>query len=305
MTSLRSRGPGSPPPARRRAHGVGHRHPARPGGHQGVHGLARRTHRRLLPRARRRRRLARALPGLGVHGGRGGGGAHADGSARLGARERRQAAAAFVSAGFRLVYYVVVVALVVEVRRLVSAHAEEARVDPLTGAANTRAFREAAERGDRALRRYPRPLSILYLDVDDFKEINDSFGHGTGDRLLLSIGHMMTCSVRAADLAARLGGDEFVVLMPETERLGGRAGRSPRERERGTRRAPRRPAPALQYRCGHAGDTAGRRRRAHPLRRRTHVPRQATRQGPHRDVVHGGQAGILRDELLGTLPSGE
>ena len=51
------------------------------------------------------------------------------------------------------------------------------------------------------------------------RPINDSSGHGIGDRLLQSIGHVMTCSVRATDLAARLGGDEFVVLMPETDRL--------------------------------------------------------------------------------------
>jgi diguanylate cyclase (GGDEF)-like protein len=126
---------------------------------------------------------------------------------------------ALISAGIRLVFYVVVVALVGEVRRLVRAHADEARVDALTGAANTRAFRESAAREIARGRRYPRPLSVLYLDVDDFKAVNDSSGHGSGDRLLQSIGHVMTCSVRATDLAARLGGDEFVVLMPETDRL--------------------------------------------------------------------------------------
>ena len=124
-----------------------------------------------------------------------------------------------ISAGFRLVFYVIVVALVGQARSLVRAHADEARIDALTGTANTRAFRETAAREIVRGRRYPSPLSVLYLDVDDFKAVNDSFGHGAGDRVLKSIGHVMACSVRASDLAARLGGDEFVVLMPETDRL--------------------------------------------------------------------------------------
>ncbi|HTX69473.1 MAG TPA: GGDEF domain-containing protein [Thermoleophilia bacterium] len=138
--------------------------------------------------------------------------------ARLGAPDA-PLAAALVSAGFRLVYYLVVVALIEEAHKLVLAHAEEARVDPLTGVANTRAFREEATREIERSRRYPRPLSLLYLDVDDFKTVNDSSGHEVGDRLLASIGHAMACSVRSTDLVARVGGDEFVALMPETDRL--------------------------------------------------------------------------------------
>ncbi len=137
---------------------------------------------------------------------------------RLGAADA-PLAAALASAGVRLVYYVVVVALVAEVRKLVRAHADEARVDALTGTANARAFREETEREIERSRRHSRPLSVLYLDVDDFKATNDSFGHGTGDRLLKSVGHIMVCNIRKADLAARVGGDEFVVLMPETDRL--------------------------------------------------------------------------------------
>jgi len=127
-------------------------------------------------------------------------------------------AAALVSAGFRLAFYVAVVWLVGQARELIRAHAEEARVDALTGTANARAFREAAELEIERDRRSPRPLSVLYLDVDDFKQVNDSFGHTAGDRLLRSVGHVMTCSVRSTDLVARIGGDEFMVLMPETDR---------------------------------------------------------------------------------------
>ena len=60
---------------------------------------------------------------------------------------------------------------------------------------------------------------LLYLDVDDFKTVNDTFGHRVGDSVLAELSHVMRCSVRANDLVARLGGDEFAVLMPETDRF--------------------------------------------------------------------------------------
>jgi len=122
-----------------------------------------------------------------------------------------------VSAAVRLAFYLVVVMLIGQVRRLVELHAEEARVDELTGVANTRAFREAAGREIARLDRYGRPLSTLYLDVDDFKQVNDSFGHTAGDALLQRIGHVLVSCVRGADFVARIGGDEFVALMPETD----------------------------------------------------------------------------------------
>jgi diguanylate cyclase (GGDEF)-like protein len=128
-------------------------------------------------------------------------------------------AAGLVGAAVRLVYYLIVVVLVGEALRLVLAHREEARVDALTGIANMRAFQEAAEREIERTRRTPQPLSLLYLDVDHFKDVNDSFGHGAGDDLLRSIGHVLTCEARSTDIVARLGGDEFAVLMPETDRL--------------------------------------------------------------------------------------
>jgi diguanylate cyclase (GGDEF)-like protein len=126
-------------------------------------------------------------------------------------------AAGFIGAGFRLVYYLVVVALVREAHKLVLAHAEEARVDALTAVANRRGFLEAAGYELARMRRTPRPLSLLYLDVDDFKRVNDSFGHAAGDEVLRSIGRVLSGDLRSTDVVARLGGDEFVVLMPETD----------------------------------------------------------------------------------------
>ncbi len=91
------------------------------------------------------------------------------------------------------------------------------RNDPLTCVLNARAF---AERGQQELRRsarYSRPLTVVYMDVDDFKSVNDRLGHLEGDRLLKVIAHDLCSSLRTSDIVARLGGDEFALLLPETD----------------------------------------------------------------------------------------
>jgi len=95
-----------------------------------------------------------------------------------------------------------------------------ARTDPLTSLSNRRAFVEAAwlelERG----RRHGRPLSLLYIDCDDFKLVNDRFGHVAGDNVLSAVGGTLRQAVRGLDTVARLGGDEFGVLLPEVDGAG-------------------------------------------------------------------------------------
>jgi diguanylate cyclase (GGDEF)-like protein len=97
------------------------------------------------------------------------------------------------------------------------AHAREsllARRDPLTGAANRRAFFERAElEFQRARRLGSAPLSVAYLDLDDFKAVNDRFGHEAGDAVLKLVVETIQDRIRSTDLLARLGGDEFAVLM--------------------------------------------------------------------------------------------
>ncbi|HVH68803.1 MAG TPA: diguanylate cyclase [Gemmatimonadales bacterium] len=89
--------------------------------------------------------------------------------------------------------------------------------DPLTNVLNARAFsRELAQELSRN-RRYGRPLALIYLDLDDFKRVNDAHGHATGDAVLRLVADAMRAAVRAADVVGRLGGDEFGVLMPETD----------------------------------------------------------------------------------------
>jgi diguanylate cyclase (GGDEF)-like protein len=91
-----------------------------------------------------------------------------------------------------------------------------ARTDALTGVLNGRAFAVLAAREIDRMQRTRKPLSLAYLDLDDFKQINDSGGHLAGDTALRAVAKALTASVRRVDLVARMGGDEFAVLLPET-----------------------------------------------------------------------------------------
>jgi len=89
--------------------------------------------------------------------------------------------------------------------------------DPLTNVLNARAFSHELAQELSRNRRYGRPLALIYLDLDDFKSINDAHGHATGDAVLRLVADAMRSAVRQADIVGRLGGDEFAVLMPETD----------------------------------------------------------------------------------------
>ena len=89
--------------------------------------------------------------------------------------------------------------------------------DPLTNVLNARAFVDRLGQELDRNRRYPRSLALMYMDLDNFKVINDTHGHQTGDAVLRLVADAMRSSVRQADVVGRLGGDEFAVLMPETD----------------------------------------------------------------------------------------
>jgi diguanylate cyclase (GGDEF)-like protein len=93
---------------------------------------------------------------------------------------------------------------------------ELATTDSLTGLFNRRAFRDRAEAEWARHERYKHPVACLMLDVDHFKEVNDTHGHAAGDAVLQHVGALMRASLRTVDLAARIGGDEFIALMPDT-----------------------------------------------------------------------------------------
>lgn len=88
--------------------------------------------------------------------------------------------------------------------------------DPLTGLYNRRYFMEQLEQEFKRSRRYERDLSLLMIDIDFFKRINDTYGHQTGDLVLRKISSIVESQLRDADLAFRFGGEEFMVILPET-----------------------------------------------------------------------------------------
>lgn len=99
--------------------------------------------------------------------------------------------------------------------------AEQARRDPLTGLLNHQAFSDVlAAEVDRA-GRYGRGLTLVFLDLDRFKNVNDTLGHLAGDRVLDRVGSVASSILRGSDVAGRMGGDEFAVLLLETGKRGG------------------------------------------------------------------------------------
>lgn len=95
--------------------------------------------------------------------------------------------------------------------------AELATTDPLTGLANSRVFRERLNQDLARAERYGEPLSLLLIDVDGLKRVNDRAGHQAGDAALEAVAAAIRSGMREADLGARLGGDEFAVLAPRTD----------------------------------------------------------------------------------------
>jgi len=96
----------------------------------------------------------------------------------------------------------------------------QAVTDELTGLANRRRFMEFVQLELKRAERFQSPLGLLLVDLDDFKLVNDRFGHGTGDEVLRALSDVFRESLRDVDLAARLGGEEFAVLLPETDYSG-------------------------------------------------------------------------------------
>ena len=123
---------------------------------------------------------------------------------------------AYWNAAVRLGFMLLMAHIVAAFKRSLEQEREQARTDYLTGAVNKRYFMELAEAEIGRARRHGHPFSVAYMDVDDFKLVNDHLGHSAGDRLLKSVAETIRRDVRSIDVVARLGGDEFAILMPET-----------------------------------------------------------------------------------------
>ena len=120
------------------------------------------------------------------------------------------------NATVRLGFFLIVASLLFVVRDALSRLEDLARRDPLTGLANLRHFSSIAEQEGYRARRYEHPISVAYLDLDNFKGVNDRFGHERGDILLRTVAATIAANIRESDTLGRLGGDEFALLMPET-----------------------------------------------------------------------------------------
>ena len=129
------------------------------------------------------------------------------------------ASVAFILVAIGLVAYVAAV-ISREQRRSSEAALSLSRFDALTGLYSRSTFERALEQEVLRAGRTGRAFSLLLLDLDALKPVNDRYGHDAGDRLLAAIGDVMRGGVRATDVAARLGGDEFVVILPETDIAG-------------------------------------------------------------------------------------
>lgn len=115
----------------------------------------------------------------------------------------------------RFSFFWIVVKLLVELKRRLELERELAATDPLTGANNLRAFCRIASAEIERSRRYGRPFSVAYMDLDNFKAVNDQRGHQIGDAVLRTVVQTLRTTTRRTDAVARVGGDEFAVLFPE------------------------------------------------------------------------------------------
>jgi diguanylate cyclase (GGDEF)-like protein len=122
----------------------------------------------------------------------------------------------YLNETFRLTVFLIITYILTKLKRSMDNHKALGRTDPLTSILNRRAFYDLAEMELNKARRYQKPLSVLYVDIDNFKQINDRLGHHTGDALLCATAKMIKSNIRAIDIIGRFGGDEFVILLAET-----------------------------------------------------------------------------------------
>lgn len=117
----------------------------------------------------------------------------------------------------RLGFFLIVTFLLAALKEAYNREKKIARHDHLTKAWNRMAFFELSEIEIARANRYQKPMTIAYIDLDNFKRVNDEQGHETGDRVLMEVSSTIIQHIRKSDIFSRIGGDEFTLLLPETD----------------------------------------------------------------------------------------
>jgi diguanylate cyclase (GGDEF)-like protein len=141
----------------------------------------------------------------------------------LGGKIYSHALIPYWNGALELGFFLIVTLLLSTFKKQFDHEKQLARTDYLTGAVNSRFFLELSQTEISRSYRYQHPFTLVYLDVDDFKTVNDQLGHHVGDAVLHTVGSCILKHLRKTDVIARLGGDEFALLLPETEQQGAQA----------------------------------------------------------------------------------
>ncbi len=130
----------------------------------------------------------------------------------------RDSLSPFWNATMRFGIFALVAQLVMFLKNMIEVERTLSRTDYLTGISNRRAFMETLGRESIRSTRFQHAFSLVYIDIDDFKKLNDNEGHKSGDEALCVIAETLSRSLRKVDLVGRIGGDEFAILLPECGR---------------------------------------------------------------------------------------
>jgi diguanylate cyclase (GGDEF)-like protein len=137
-------------------------------------------------------------------------------SNRLAGEQLSNPAIAYWNAATRFGFFIIITTLLARLRQVLEHERTLSRTDPLSGVLNSRAFYALVAAEIERQQRHGRPFSLVYIDLDNFKSINDLYGHRTGDELLKIVAGTIAENLRVIDAVARLGGDEFAILLLET-----------------------------------------------------------------------------------------